>query len=379
MLSQVKKNSEKIRVLISGHLPPPIGGMGTYYQLLLNSSLAKYINYRFVQTSSQKRNLANSGRFTIVNLASAIRDCAKFTQAILSFRPQVAHIGTAFGLSFLKNSYCVLLARLLRKKVLLHPHCSLSYLYTDRSKSWQWFFRQVIRWTDGIVVLSNEWLQLKKIIPDINVYLLPNAINPTDFLNIYEHRISYANRNSPISILYLGYLGKAKGTFDLIEAVQLILDRGITVSFNLVGSELTPGEMELIKQKIATLTLQKSIKLFAPVLGDEKLTLFENADIFIYPSYHEGIPMAVLEAMASGLPIIATKVGGLPDLVKDDINGVMVNPGHPNELADAICFLLQNKTRRLEMGKNSRQFVVEKFNIDQHISKLTEIYSKVCG
>lgn len=376
MSRKTKSFCQKPRVLISGHLPPPIGGMGTYYQILVNSSLGNYVTYQFVQTSSHKRDLATSGRLTISNLVSAIGDCARYTHAILSFHPQVAHIGTAFGLSFLKNSYCVLLSRFLQKKVLLHPHCSFSYLYTDRSKLWQSFFRQIIRLTDGVIVLSNEWHQLEEIVPGSKVHFLPNAIDPSEFLNAYNRRVSTTSSNKRVTVLYLGYLGKAKGTFDLIDAIRTVVDEGLLIRFKLVGSELSPGEMYQIKEKISAMNLQGSVDLIKPVLGEEKLELLENSDIFIYPSYHEGIPMAVLEAMASGLPIIATKVGGLPDLVKNGVNGFLVKAAYPNGLAKAISTLAQNPGVRIAMGKNSQKMVLENYDIEQHVKNLVKIYSK---
>src|SRR5450759_5634987 len=75
----------------------------------------------------------------------------------IKHRPQVTHIATAFGLSFVKHGVCIMIARLYGSRVLLHPHCSISALYTDRSRGWQWFFRQVIRMTHGVITLSREW------------------------------------------------------------------------------------------------------------------------------------------------------------------------------------------------------------------------------
>lgn len=366
-----------IRVLITGHLPPPIGGMATYYQTLLNSSLSKHVDYRFVQTSSQKRRLANSGRFTASNLIAAVRDCVRFTHALASFHPQIVHIGTAFGLSFLKNSYCVLISRLLRKQVLLHPHCSLSFLYFDRSKTWQWFFRQVIRRTNGIVVLSQEWFQLESIVPGCKVFYLPNAVNLAEYREVFENRKAGSHRRDPLSILYLGYLGKAKGSFDLLEAAKQTEERGVKMIFNLVGSELTPGELNLLHEKIQTLHLKAFVKLHEPVYDADKMALFRNADIFVYPSYHEGIPMAVLEAMGSGLPVVASRTGGLPDLVHDGVNGILIEPGHPVQLADALCSLAKNPSRRLAMQKESHQIVRDRFSMDRHVSQLINIYEQV--
>lgn len=367
----------KIRVLITGHLPPPIGGMATYYQTLLQSSLSEHVDYRFVQTSSQKRKLASSGRFTASNLMSAINDCVRFTRALVAYHPQIVHIGTAFGLSFLKNSYCVFVSRLFGKRVLLHPHCSLSFLYFDRNKIWRWFFRQIIRRTNGIVVLSQEWIQLESIVPGCRIFYLPNAVNLAEYRDAFENHRTKTRKGVPLSILYLGYLGKAKGTFDLLEAAKQIENRKVNMIFHLVGGELTSGELDLLREKIQTLHLDESVKLQEPVFDADKKALFRTADIFVYPSYHEGIPMAVLEAMASGLPIVASRAGGLPDLVHDGINGILIEPGHPEQLTDALCVLAEDPSRRLAMQKESHRIAEELFSMDQHILRLVDIYKQV--
>jgi glycosyltransferase involved in cell wall biosynthesis len=368
-------NSPKLRILISGHLPPPIGGMATYYHNLTNSHLFEFVDYQFVQTSSQKREGSSSGRATISNLISAIRDCARFTTALVEYRPNIVHIGTAFGLSFLKHSYCVIVSHFMGKKVLLHPHCSLVVLYNDRSAIWRWFFRQVINQTDGIIALSQEWMQLKTIIPKCSIFYLPNFVNLNDYKYALENHQFNIKKKGTLSVLYLGYLGQAKGTFDLIEAVNLIRTQGIEMVFELVGSELTPGELDLIRGKVNSLGLGDCIRLNKPVYETEKVAFFRNADIFIYPSHHEGIPMAVLEAMAAGLPIIASRVGGLPDLIHE--NGILIDPEHPEQLAEALCVLAHKPALRLSMQKKSYEIVYEKYNIIQHISDLVNIYKKI--
>ncbi len=367
----------RITVLISGHLPPPIGGMGTYYQTLLSSSLPKYVYLHFIQTSSQKRELSNSGTATLSNLISAFKDCVRFTRALLKTRPQIAHIGTAFGLSFIKHSYCVFISRLLGCRVLLHPHCSVSMLYTDKSRAWQWYFRQVIRSTHGLIVLSQEWLQLSEAIPGCRIHYLPNSVNLSTYQTALDTRLSRQSTGQPLNILYLGYLGAAKGSFVILDAASKIQAENAKMNFYLVGSELTPGELNLLKEKVDQNHLEQVVKLLPPVIGDEKITLFQNADIFIYPSFHEGVPMAVLEAMASGLPIVATRVGGLPDVIQDGKNGLLIDAGQPQQLAEALLKLHRDDSLRKSMQTASIQIVRDRFSMDQHVTNLVNIYRQV--
>jgi len=377
MRRELEKKRSKCPLLISGCLPPPMGGMATYYQTLIESSLSEQIQYQFVQTSSNRREFSKSGRASLSNFIYAAQDCIRFTAAVWRNKPEIAHIGTAYGISFLKHSFCVLIAYLLGCKVLLHPHCSFITIYINQTKLWQWFFRQVMRMTKGVIVLSKEWLQLGVIIPKCRVFYMPNPINIQRYRSVLEKKTFANPRQEKVRILFLGYLGKAKGSFDIIDAANIIRSKGENVIFDLVGGELSPGELNLLQEKIRSENLDGLVILNPPAYGDDKLNYFQKADIFIYPSYHEGVPMAVLEAMACGLPIIASRVGGLPDVVKDGENGILIEAGHPEQLANAVCYLVEKPEVLLQMGKASYQLASENYSIEQHVYQLIHIYEEM--
>ena len=216
---------------------------------------------------------------------------------------------------------------------------------------------------------------INEILPDIKVYYLPNPVNLSLYSNIINHRFAQNNKGDHINILYLGHLGKDKGSFDIIETAILTQPRDANILFHLVGSDLSPGETRRLMEIVRANNLGEIVKFHEPVFGNEKYSYFEKADIFIYPSYHEGMPMAILEAMASGLPIVATNVGGIPDLVQNGTNGILIEPGHSDQLANAICSLAINPGLRESMQKMSYQIVSEKFNLERHIMQLTKIYN----
>jgi len=367
----------KPKILVSGHLPPPTGGVAAYYQALLRSSLPQKVDLSFVQTSTNKRLLAQSGKFTFSNLTSAIADCWRFTRAVMRHRPQLSHIATAFGLSFVKHSLCVVVARLFGSKVLLHPHCGFSALYSNQPRWWQWYFRQVIRLTNGVITLSGEWNQLNQAVPGCPIYFLPNAIDLKTYKGIFQDQEAIRRNSSPLKVLYLGYLGKNKGTFDLIDAAKKAISEKIPIVFNLFGDDMEIGDTSLIKKNIDQAGLDHVVTVHPFADGEKKLDAFRNADVFAYPSYSEGMPMAVIEAMACGLPIIATKVGGLPDLVKDGSNGILVEVQNPDQLANAFRLLSSNSDLRTTMRRNSFQSAFENYDMEMLVLKLVGIYNQV--
>ena len=321
--------------------------------------------------------MSQTGSFTFSNLISAISDYGRFTKAVIKHHPQLTHINTAFGLSFVKHSVCVLIARLLGSRVLLHPHCGFSALYTDQARWWQWFFRQILRLTNGVITLSSEWNKLNTIMPGSTVYYLPNAIDLTAFRAVALERKAVAMYPHQLKVLYLGSLGKAKGSFDLVEAAKEISTKNRPVIFDLVGEELGTGEVEQLKKQIDQAGLVNVVILHPVVMGLKKLDFYREADIFIYPSYSEGMPIAVIEAMACGLPIIATRVGGLPDLVSDGFNGLLVDVGRANQLVSALQTLSSNPELRFAMQLNSYLTASEKFDIEKLVTRLVSIYCTV--
>ena len=180
-----------------------------------------------------------------------------------------------------------------------------------------------------------------------------------------------------LHVLYLGHLGKEKGSFDLIDAAKIVLAQEHGVIFDLVGLEQVPGDMERLKVETSDAGLEGSIHIRSAVTGAEKIELFRSADIFVYPSYHEGMPMAVIEAMACGLPIVATQVGGLPDLVCPPLNGLLVPAGRPDQLAEAIRQLVADPPLRYSMQAESFRRAQDDFDIEKLVVRLLGIYQSV--
>ena len=113
------------------------------------------------------------------------------------------------------------------------------------------------------------------------------------------------------------------------------------------------------------------------VRGEEKLALLQEAALLALPSYAEGVPIAVLEAMAAGLPVVTTPVGGIPDLIADGRNGLLVQPGDVPALASAINRLLDDPALRGAMGDLNRQQVVAEYDVPRYVDRLLALYTDV--
>jgi glycosyltransferase involved in cell wall biosynthesis len=258
-------------------------------------------------------------------------------------------------------------------RVILHPHCSFAKLFSGPSL-WRWYCTQIFRLSKGIIVISTEWFAIKKMIPGAPVYYLPNAIDIRPYQKIASRR-SWT-RDRQIRLLYLGYLGEAKGTYDLLEAFRIMDVGDSPVILNLVGDFLTDQDRARLAEMASRVTENgKKCCLLAPVHGEKKLACFEQADIFVFPSHDEGMPMAILEAMASGLPVIAASVGGIPDLIVNGRNGYLISPHAPGELSKAIENLCKNARLRSEFG-NRNNLMGQDYHIELYVQKLEGIYAQ---
>jgi glycosyltransferase involved in cell wall biosynthesis len=165
------------------------------------------------------------------------------------------------------------------------------------------------------------------------------------------------SKNNGNYILYVGRLSYRKGLFDLLECAKML--RSSDIVFILVGK----GELEkILREKINAAGLHDKI-ILAGYLNKEKLIkLYQNAKIFIFPSYYEGLPTVILEAMSCGLPVIATNVGGIRDVITNYYNGILISPRRPSQMAENILMLMENEKLRRRLGENARETIVKNYS-----------------
>lgn len=368
--------STRLRVVFAATVPPPVGGIAVQTRDLLGSRLPALVDLTFVDTQ-QSGESSNSGQFTASNVANGVRHVASFARAVRRTRPHIAHIVTAYGLSLLKHSLCVFIARAAGARVIVAPRFSLAKLVTPSSSAvWRTYLLFTLRRCDALVVLSEEWLQLKTLLPGCPLYLLPNAINLEPYLQI---RLRDQRQANPVSILYLGHIGREKGTYDLIEAARLLRDRLGASSFRLdiVGEEQVPGDIQQLNGLIEAYQLASCVRIAPPAYGADKIAWLAQADVLVLPSYHEGLPISLIEAMAAGLAVIGTSVGGIPDLITHEDNGLLVPPGDPAALASALAGLIQNGEQRCVLGARARERACAHHDIEHYAGELAEIYRRV--
>jgi len=164
--------------------------------------------------------------------------------------------------------------------------------------------------------------------------------------------------NNKKYIMYAGRIDREKGLFDLVESGKFICNERSDVFFIVAGNG---RDFNKLKRKTRKAGLQDRFIFLGQVDKDQMVKLYQNATLFVLPSYHEGLPGVLLEAMSCGLPVIVTDVRGNRDLVSNGENGVIVPSRAPKKMAEAISILLKDKKLRKKLGKNARKTIEENY------------------
>jgi len=183
-------------------------------------------------------------------------------------------------------------------------------------------------------------------------------------------------------VLFVGRLSPVKGVHYLLQAAPGVVDAFENVVFLIVGGPLYHGKeavayLEWLRRLSSARSLKKHVRFLGPVSHTKLPLLYSSADIFVMPSIYEGLPKALLEAMACEAPVVATKTGGVPEVLADNVNGLLVEPGNPKELSDSMVKLLSDRATARQFGVNGRQCVHRKFTWEMTAKKLREIYLEV--
>jgi len=301
----------------------------------------------------------------LAKLQLALRSLCSFAGLLLRRRVSAVHMHVSFGASFWRKLVFFVLARLFRAPTIVHLHSGRfdKFYENDCGAIRQRLIRYVFDSADHVIVLSNGW---KSWLSTISANRRVSAIyNPVQISSV-----AMALPATGCSLSSLGRLGKAKGTYDLLEAVAALAPRFPDIAVTVGGD----GEIDLVRTRAEKLRIAGRVHTPGWVSGDQKTNILSATSIYCLPSYHEGLPMSVLEAMAAGIPVIASAVGGIPEAIGDGMEGYLVTPGDVGMLTDRIGRLLADPDLRAKMGAAGRHKVDSTFSAEVILPKLGDVY-----
>lgn len=300
----------------------------------------------------------------------AIFSYFNFLYLILNKKIDIIHIHSSFGASFYRKIPFIYIGNLFNKKIINHIHgADFEKFYINANNIKKKIIIKVYNKCEYIVSLSEEWKDsLALIVPKERIKIVENY-------SIIKNKdvIKENYREVKKQILFLGEIGKRKGCYDIPDVIEKVVKDIPDVKFIMGGT----GDIENIKKILDKKNLSKNVEFVGWVRGDKKDMLLRQSDVFFLPSYNEGMPMAILDAMGYGLPIISTNVGGIPKIVKSEFNGYLCNPGDKDGFAKSIINLLNDRDMLLRFGRNSYKIVEEKYSFEKHISLIQELYTNI--
>jgi glycosyltransferase involved in cell wall biosynthesis len=237
-----------------------------------------------------------------------------------------------------------------------------------------WMLRQVFKASDAISVLSKrEYDAYSAFAPKTLIAHIPNAIEPPLFLKEISATESDRVRR-PLRLVYIGRLVREKGLFEALEAISKPQRAGRCLQFDVAGGGRAEAEL---RTRAAELGLNDVVHFHGPVRGVKKSQLWSEADLLIFPSYSEGLPYALLEAMAAGTPAITCAVGAIPDVMQDGVQGIFVPPRDVQAIAQAIATLDDDRILLIRMASASRARVLENYTVNRLAKDFGDLYSAI--
>jgi glycosyltransferase involved in cell wall biosynthesis len=354
----------KPRVLMLGPLPPLMGGMVTVTDNLRRSALSE--RCRLMVMNNGKT--TPQGRSLVAGIKAQADLLWNVVRCVPRRRVQIVHIHTIQFFGFWRDCVHMAAAKLLGSHVVLHMHgASFDQWAESMGPVRRRLLRLVLEMASGVIVLSHQWQEkLRPYAPGARWHVVPNGVRLPDL-------VGGSSRPEP-SFLFLGDWTKRKGVRDLVSAAALAMRKGFTGMVDLAGFEKEPGQREALDRHVAELGCQARVRVLGALSGKAKEEALAGADCLVLPSYAEGLPMAVLEAMAYGLPVIATRVGAIPEAVTDGQEGFLIEPGDVEALADRLLRLAEDVSLRRRMGQAARRRAETTFSLDAMTEHVMQVY-----
>jgi len=293
---------------------------------------------------------------------------------IITRHASLVEIHTASGRDFFKHGSILLAAKITGRPVILRIHGGgFSRLYAEYGPVCRWLTRFLLRMADKVVVLSETSENtIIKIETRVDTCIIPNCLCFEDL----PERID-ADMTSNRHVLLLANIDSNKGHFDVLKAMPRVLEVVPDCQFVFAGAEREKGSLARMKEMIRQMDLGQHIRFLGPVSGQRKRDVLADACVLILPSYVENMPLSIMEGMASGLPVIASSVGAIPEMVDEGVSGFLINPGDFASLADKICRLLRDTEFRRKMGMKGRERAEELWHSKSVVQRNSALYGQM--
>lgn len=323
------------------------------------------VEQSYYGNSDQVKSLA--GRLFLI-----LKNAINLKRKLIKQKSDIVYLNTAFDhKTLVRDSISIFILKSFNHQVKIVLKTHGTTLKTIFSKSI--LKKYVLKNTDLLLVLSREELETFKKIVYNKVGITANALDFRDYSADINFKLRNGINEQTHILLYVGRFIKEKGIIDLLNACKIIQEKKLPFKLFCLGSGVLLDE---IKKLIKKLDLEKEIILPGYVPEEETYHYYSNCDILILPSYREGFPMAVFQAIAAGKPVITTQVNACADHLQEYVNCLWVKKNNPEDLAEKIIFLCRNKELRIRMSKNNKD-IAENFTSEKIAGQLNFLFNEL--
>lgn len=367
----------KKRILVLGQTPPPFGGQALMIQSLLDGD---YLNADLFHVRLDfSKDFDDMGSFKFYKFWSLFKAILQTWIYRFYYNASVIYYGPAgpSKIAMLRDLILLLCTRFLFKKTILHTHAGgSSKLYSHLGFILQKLYRIAFFKPDILVTLTEYSHGDDVILLPKRVIVVPNGIN--DMYEGYTKRHTKRDKKT-IDLLYVGAMYKERGILELIESLKIVKDSGISAKLKLMGVFITKEYEAQVKLLISNYNLVDDVVFTGLKLNDEKWEVFYNTDIFCFPTYvpSETFGIVLIESMQFKIPVVATRWNGIPRVVDDGVNGFLVEPKDPGEMASKIIELAKNEELRYLFGQNGRAKFLSKYSMNNFRFNMDKVFGEI--
>ncbi len=362
------------KILMVGPVPPPTGGIASVMEDIIHSELASEYSFELFPRPDFEQSITR----TIPRNIARTKQLFSFFFKLWRGNYSLVHIHSPDG-AFRSTILFILLARLARTNILVHMHgTGWDEFYTKRSSFTKFYTRIGLRIAPRIIVLYSLWAEnIRKLCPTAVVLVIRNLLHdqappgPSE-VQVVKEQLGLTEEH--FVVLTIGYVGWRKGSFVILNAVPQATSQDNSVRFVLVGSEEFPGEMVQLVEQMNENNLVPWVTFTGEVERNKTAIFYSIADVYLLPSFIEGMPISIIEALRSGLPVISTRIGGIPDMIENGVSGFLINPGISNEIAEAVLLLRRDPELRKRLAAGARRAFEEKFEFSRGIEEIRAAY-----
>ncbi len=361
-------------VLLVGPLPAPplVGGVEVGVNMLLNSKLARERDMRLFNTWRAR----DPSRSMWERLSHHVMVYLRFVDQLVRRRPAIVHVKTSSGINFYQNAMYVFIARSLGLRVMLQIHSGyFPEFYRNSAPMLRALIRATLRSAHRLVVLSQSWAD---IFADLlgereSIVILPNGVRIDEFFNAGADRRRFRIPADRVAVLFMGTRDrpteKAKGLFELIDAIAQVRVQHPQVVLVVAGNGSHQEEIKAILGEEGAAWINVGV-----VTGEAKACLYRSVDVFALPSHYENMPNSLLEAMAAGLPAVATPVGAVPEMVREGKSGFLVPLRDAGAIAERLRRMVIDPELRKAMGTEALSIARGKYDFSVLEESLSAYY-----